>query len=261
MWRDGVVEAVLDAGQLAEHRVAADVQPRVVDDARASARPRRGPRAARAAVAGRDRGARGEERVRGLVPRPVEPVVERARCGRSAPARAPTRRGGRRRRRGSRRSAPARSTSPAIGQLARLGDVPRGRARGGRSTPRSTPRAAARRPGRGRRGVAGGVERGQDPLRAAAVAEHDPRPAEPVDDREREQRVVRGAPGQRGVDVRALGPGEGEVLGLARAAHARGRRRGRAPRTTRRARRGARSVSPASAIASSANARMLSSSR
>ena len=28
---DGVVEAVLDAGQLAEHRVAANVQPRVVD--------------------------------------------------------------------------------------------------------------------------------------------------------------------------------------------------------------------------------------
>ena len=30
---DGVVEAVLDAGELAEHRVAADVEPRVVDDA------------------------------------------------------------------------------------------------------------------------------------------------------------------------------------------------------------------------------------
>ena len=28
---DGIVEPVLDAGQLAEHRVAADVQPRVVD--------------------------------------------------------------------------------------------------------------------------------------------------------------------------------------------------------------------------------------
>ena len=28
---DGVVEAVLDPGQLAEHRVAADVEPRVVD--------------------------------------------------------------------------------------------------------------------------------------------------------------------------------------------------------------------------------------
>ena len=36
---------------------------------------------------------------------------------------------------------------------------------------------------------------------------------------EREQRVVRRAPGQGGVDVGALGAGEGEVLGLAAAAH------------------------------------------
>ena len=41
---DGVVEPVLDPGQLAEHRVAPDVQPRVVDDAPASARPGRAPR-------------------------------------------------------------------------------------------------------------------------------------------------------------------------------------------------------------------------
>ena len=34
---DGVVEPVLEAGELAEHRVAADVQPRVVDRPRASA--------------------------------------------------------------------------------------------------------------------------------------------------------------------------------------------------------------------------------
>ena len=39
-------------------------------------------------------------------------------------------------------------------------------------------------------GVAGGVERGHDPLRTAAVAEHDPGPPEAVDDGEREQRVV-----------------------------------------------------------------------
>ena len=71
--QDGIVEAVLDPGQLAEHRVAADVEPRVVD------RPqpvldliaRRG--GARA-VAGRDRGPGGEEPVRGLVPRPVQPA-------------------------------------------------------------------------------------------------------------------------------------------------------------------------------------------
>ena len=38
---DGVVEPVLDAGELAEHRFAANVQPRVVDHAAASARPDR----------------------------------------------------------------------------------------------------------------------------------------------------------------------------------------------------------------------------
>ena len=41
---DGVVEAVLEAGQLAEHRVAADVQPRVVDRREPALRPRRAPR-------------------------------------------------------------------------------------------------------------------------------------------------------------------------------------------------------------------------
>ena len=148
MWRDGVVEAVLDAGELAEHRVAADVQPRVVDDAPASARPRRAPRRRATRVAGRDRGAGGEQRVRGLVPRPVQPVVERAAAGgelqrvlplavvrddvgevvaRSAPA-------GRRR----------RSRRPARPRRRRAG----GPARGRPSTPRSTPRAAARRRGR-----------------------------------------------------------------------------------------------------------------
>ena len=81
----------------------------------------------------------------------------------------------------------------------------------------------------GRRGVAGGFERGEQPLRPAVVAEDDPRPAEPVGDRERPLRVVLRAPRERGVDVRALGADELEVLGLARAAHPRrgfpGRRR------------------------------------
>ena len=45
---DGIVEAVLEPGQLAEHRLAADVQPRVVDRLAASARPGRGPATARA---------------------------------------------------------------------------------------------------------------------------------------------------------------------------------------------------------------------
>ena len=78
---------------------------------------------------------------------------------------------------------------------------------------------------------------------------------------QREQRVVRGAPGQRGVDVGALGPGEGEVLGLARAAHALRSTIAAASANQAACAARARSVSPASAIASSANARMLSSSR
>ena len=137
-------------------------------------------------------------------------------CDRSAPAPARTRRGATRRRRGSRRSAPAgrrrRSRRPARRRRRRA----RARARDGPSTPRSSAASSsAPARSRGRGGVAGGVERRQDPLRAAAVAEDDPGPAEPVDDGEREQRVVRRAPGQGGVDVGALGPGEGEVLGLA----------------------------------------------
>ena len=68
-------------------------------------------------------------------------------------------------------------------------------------------------------GVGGRIEGGRDSLRASAVAEHDPGPAEPVDEAERDQRVVHDAPAQRGVDVGALGPSEGEMLGLAAAAH------------------------------------------
>ena len=67
--------------------------------------------------------------------------------------------------------------------------------------------------------VAGRIECGKDSLCASAVAEDDPGPTEPVDEAERDQRVVHDAPGQRGVDVGALGPGEGEMLGLVAAAH------------------------------------------
>jgi hypothetical protein len=72
-------------------------------------------------------------------------------------------------------------------------------------------------------------------LRASAVAQDDPGPAESVDDVECAQRVVDCAPGQCGVDVGAFGAGEGQVLGLASAAHAlRGRSgRGGEPRGVR----------------------------
>ena len=73
---DGVVEAVLDAGQLAADGFAADVEPRVVDVLQPAFDVIDGVDAARL-VAGGDRGSGGEEPVGGLVPRPVEPVVER----------------------------------------------------------------------------------------------------------------------------------------------------------------------------------------
>ena len=41
---DGIVEPVLDAGQFAEHRVAANVQPRVVDQSQPLLDADRGPR-------------------------------------------------------------------------------------------------------------------------------------------------------------------------------------------------------------------------
>ncbi len=212
-------------------------------------------------VAGRDRGAGGEQPVGGLVPRPVEPVVERAAAigqrerstelavvrhdvGEVVAGSVPA---GRRRR--SRRPARWRR---------RCGH---GRARGDRSRPRSTPRAAARRPGRGRGGVAGRVERGEDPLRAPAVAEHDPGPAEPVDDVERRAagRGRRSTPARRRCWRARPGRTRGARPG-ARCARPRWTIR-RRRRTRRRARRSARSAVPASVIASSANARMLSSSR
>ena len=67
---DRVIEAQLDARELTEHRVAAHVQPRVVDLAQPvlDAIARRG-RAV--AVEGRDRRAGGEELVRRLVPRAI----------------------------------------------------------------------------------------------------------------------------------------------------------------------------------------------
>ena len=213
------------------------------------------------AVAGRDRGPRGEEPVRGLVPRPVQPVVERAaaigqlqRLPELAVVRDDV----------GEVVAAARlqvDVVDRVGQLGGRGDVLAGEleATGRRLDPRREQQGAGPVADRGR--VAGGVERRQDPLRAPAVAEDDPGPAEPVDDVEREQRVVRGAPGQRGVDVGALGPREGEVLGLAAAAHAVRSTIAAASANHAACAARARSVSPASAIASSANARMLSSSR
>ncbi len=119
--------------------------------------------------------------------------------------------------------------------------------------------AAARCVGVGR--IPRRVDRGAQALRSSAVAEHDPRPPVPGRHRQRPLRVVRDHPGERGVDVGALVSHEGEVFGLARAAHALGRDAATRRRTIVRAPCGRAPTVRLRCIASSAKARMLSSSR
>ena len=149
-----------------------------------------------------------------------------------------------------------------VGQFGGGGDVVAGELEVDPSTLRSTPRAAGRRPGRA---VGAASPAASSAARIRCAPRLSPRTTQaqpnPLTMSSATQRVVRGAPRQRGVDVGALGPGEGEVLGLAAAAHTRCRRSRPRPRTMPACAARARSVSPASVIASSANARMLSSSR
>ena len=142
-------------------------------------------------VAGGDRGPGGEEPVRGLIPRPVQPVVERAAA--IGQLHRPRELAVMRHDVGEVVTAARLQVDVVdrVGQFGRRGDVVAGELEVDPSMLRSTPRAAARRRGPARGRVAGGIECRQDPLRAPAVAEHDPGPAEAVDDVEREQRVVR----------------------------------------------------------------------
>ena len=90
------------------------------------------------------------------------------------------------------------------GQRIRLGDVAPGAleiARGGLD-PRGEQQRIRAVCGRGR--LAGSVQRTEQPLGAAIVAEHDPRPPEAARDGQRADRIVCRAPGERGVDVRTL---------------------------------------------------------
>ena len=73
---DGVVETVLDAGELAVDGLTAGVEPRVVDGLQPASYRRRTP-LRRGRVAGAVRGSRREQPVGGLVPWPVDRVVER----------------------------------------------------------------------------------------------------------------------------------------------------------------------------------------
>ena len=214
----GVVEQVLQAGEFAKDRVAADMEPRVVDHAEPVLHPVDGHHAA-LLVTGRDRGPSGEQPVCGLVPRPVRPVVEGIaafgefhRVSELAVMRHDV-------------GEVVRTASlnvdviDGVGQFGGRGDVVPGevKATRGRFNPRGEQQGVGPVPGR--RGVAGGGECGQDPFCTSAVAQDNPGPPEPVRDAHREPRVVRGAPGQRGVDVGAFGAGEGQVLGLPATAH------------------------------------------
>ena len=103
---DGIVEPVLDPGQFAEHRVAANVQPRVVHRSQPALDLVGGLDAA-LVVAGGDRRSGGEERSSRPGPTAGPACRRRRGCDRSAPSPDGTRRDATRRRRGSRSSAPA----------------------------------------------------------------------------------------------------------------------------------------------------------
>ena len=215
---DRVVEAMLEPGQLAEHRLAADVEPRVLDRPEPALHPVHGVDAADL-VSRSCRRPGGEQAVRDLVPRPLHGVVD----GPAAISQL---------QRGTELSVVGDDVGEVIaaaglqigvvgrvGQFGRCGDVVAGEVEvAGRGfDPRREQESVGSVPGRA--SIAGRLQGGQDPLRAPAVAEDDPGPAEPVREAQRQLRVVCGAPGQCGVDVGALGPGEGEVLGLAGASH------------------------------------------
>ena len=148
-----------------------------------------------------------------------------------------------------------------LGQLGGRGDVLAGELEvtGRRLDP--APRAAARRPGRGARAASPAAS---SAARIRCAPRLSPRTIQaqpnPLTMASASSGSCVGAPGQGGVDVGALGAGEREVLGLAAlrtpAVEAPAASANHAACAAR-----ARSVSPASAIASSANARMLSSSR
>jgi hypothetical protein len=77
--QDGVVEPMLDPGELAEDRVPPHVQPRVVDRTQPTLDVVTRLNST-GAVTSRNGGSGGEEPGRGLIPRPIEPAVERARA-------------------------------------------------------------------------------------------------------------------------------------------------------------------------------------
>ena len=73
----GVVEAMLEAGEFAEHCIATSVEPRIVDSLQPMIDVFAGFDAA-APISRRDRGSGSEELVRGLVPSAVQPGIQSA---------------------------------------------------------------------------------------------------------------------------------------------------------------------------------------
>ena len=157
-----------------------------------------------------------QQAARGLPAEPECPVGRgaggrgRPGRGRGVPAGGPrTPDDGARRLAAGRRRDPRRSPGPRRGRPGRASRRP--------PTNRASPRAAVRRPGPVRRSTAS-VPRGSAP-RPPYRPRHDPGPAEAVPDARAERRIPHGAPGEGGIDVRTLGPGHGQALGLVVAPH------------------------------------------
>ena len=132
------------------------------------------------------------------------------------------------------RATAAACGSPSASGLLEVGDRPHQVAPGRLEPPAQGQRGRALRLADG----GSGVEGGPHPVRALDTgAEHDPGPPEPEHDTHPQVGVVVGRPRQRGIQVRALGARQGEVLGLFRPAQPRPAPGRRPLRTTGRARR------------------------
>ena len=244
----GVVEAVLGLGDGAEHGLGVHQAPRVADRGRGAATASVASRVGAGGVAEHERAVGAEQQAGRRLPGagPARRYVAEAgrgqlastSCGRPC---------------WMRRNARCRSTSArrtVVGRARRR--AARARVEVGLRRGSTSPADASSQPASSsavarvaRRAWSRGGERVADPGGAGdAVAEHHPGPAEPVGDADAEQRVVRGAPGQRGVDVGPLGPGDRQAVRLAGAADVRVAPVGRPRRTRRRARPSATSAEP-----------------
>ncbi len=225
---DGVAETMLEAGELARLRLRAHSEPGIVDAVKPSSNLLHAFDAA-SFVSDGDRRAGGEERVGGQIPRAIEPGVQLATPvgeGQSLFEVAVVGDDVREVVGGTRLQL---DVADRLALRGALEHVPTG----GLQMPRRRFDPAGEQQRRcrlSRVGVsAGRFDRGQETLRATAVAEHHPAPSVPGSDREGVVRGVVDRPGECGVDVGALVAHERKMLGLSCAAHALCRSRGRRP--------------------------------